>query len=439
VKRQSPALVYLVGVHLVMGAVTLPMLLSRWGWLLLAELLLVVSLLVGVRLTRGLDHTLEVIASGVQFLRDGDFTARLRPSGRPQLDQLIGVYNQMADHLRDERTRLQEQHHFLAQILESSPSAIVVLDFEGGVELCNPAAERLLGLRAEACRGRRLSSLAASSTSPVARTLQTLTVGETRVVPLSDGRRLKCRHGTFLDRGFARAFFTIEELTEELRQAEKAAYEKLIRMMSHEVNNSVGAAGSLLHSCLNYRALLPEEQGEDLETALRVVISRTEQLGGLMRSFAEVVRLPAAQLRPSDPLELLRRVALLLRAECDRRGVAWKWEIEQTVGLVSLDPVQMEQVLMNIAKNAMEAIVGAGTITVRVGRREQRPFIVIEDTGPGIVPEASAHLFTPFFTTKDGGQGIGLMLIQQILVQHRFDYTLESPPGGPTRFTIVMR
>jgi two-component system, NtrC family, nitrogen regulation sensor histidine kinase NtrY len=439
VKRSPPALAYLVVIHVVMGAVILPMQLGRWGWLLLAELLLVVSLLVGVRLTRGLDHTLEVIASGVQFLREGDFTARLRPSGRPQLDQLIGVYNQMVDHLRDERTRLQEQHHFLAQILESSPSAVVVLDFEGGIDLCNPAAERLLGLRAEACRGRRLSSLAASFPSPVAETLQTLAVGETRVMPLSDGRRLKCRHGTFQDRGFARAFFTIEELTEELRQAEKAAYEKLIRMMSHEVNNSVGATGSLLHSCLNYRALLPEEQGQDLETALRVVITRIEQLGSLMRSFAEVVRLPAAQLRPCDPQELLRRVALLLRAECDRRGVAWKWEIEQPAGLVSLDPVQMEQVLMNIAKNAMEAIVGTGTITVRIGRREQRPFIAIEDTGPGIMPEARAHLFTPFFSTKDGGQGIGLMLIQQILVQHRFDYTLEGPPGGPTRFTIVLR
>ena len=101
-------------------------------------------------------------------------------------------------------------------------------------------------------------------------------------------------------------------------------------MMSHEVNNSVGATGSLLHSCLNYRPLLPEEQGRDLEAALRVVITRTEQLGGLMRSFADVVRLPPPQPRPTDLEALLRRVAVLLRAECERRQVAWTWAIEES-------------------------------------------------------------------------------------------------------------
>ena len=209
-------------------------------------------------------------------------------------------------------------------------------------------------------------------------------------------------------------------------------------MMSHEVNNSVGATGSLLHSCLTYRPLLPEEQGRDLEAALRVVITRTEQLGGLMRSFAEVVRLPPPQRRPTDLEELLRRVAVLLRAECERRQVTWTWAIEEPPGPIDLDPAQLEQVFVNIAKNALEAIDRTGTLTVRLGRRGTRPCATIEDTGPGIPPEARAHLFTPFFTTKDTGQGIGLMLIQQILEQHHFDYSLESPPGGPTRFSILM-
>jgi two-component system nitrogen regulation sensor histidine kinase NtrY len=260
------------------------------------------------------------------------------------------------------------------------------------------------------------------------------------VVPLPDGRRLKCRRGAFLDRGFPRGFFLIEELTDELRQAEKAAYEKLIRMMSHEVNNSVGATGSLLHSCLTFAPLLPEEQARDLESALRVVIGRTEQLGGLMRSFADVVRLPPPQRRPTDVEALLRGVAVLLRAECERRRVTWTWAIEEQLpGPIDLDPVQLEQVFVNVAKNALEAIGDAGTLTVRLGRRGPRPFAAIEDTGPGIPPEARPHLFTPFFTTKETGQGIGLMLIQQILDQHHFDYALESPPTGPTRFTIVFR
>ena len=169
-----------------------------------------------------------------------------------------------------------------------------------------------------------------------------------------------------------------------------------------------------------------------------MVISRTEQLGGLMRSFADVVRLPPPQLRPTDPQEVLARVAVLLRAECERRRVTWTWAPEAPPpGAIALDPVQMEQVFVNIAKNALEAIGQDGTLTVRFGRRADRPFVALEDSGPGIPPEARAQLFTPFFTTKDTGQGIGLMLIQQILDQHHFDYTLESPPGGPTRFTVV--
>jgi two-component system, NtrC family, nitrogen regulation sensor histidine kinase NtrY len=424
---------YVAVVNVAAAAVALPFVVTHRPWLLVAEALVALSLFWGLRLVRRLFRTLETIEQGAQFLHEGDFSSRLRETKQPELDRLVGVYNQMVDHLREERTRLAEQHHFLGQILEQSPSAIVVLDFDGAIELCNPAAERLLEVAAH--RGSRLSALV----SPLAPALASLPPGETRVLSLPDGRRLKCRRGTFQDRGFARTFFMIDELTEELRQAEKAAYEKLIRMMSHEVNNSVGATGSLLHSCLNYAPLLPSEQGRDLETALRVVIGRTAQLGTLMRSFAEVVRLPPAQPRPCDLEELLRGVALLMRGECERRRIDWRWAIDEPLGLIPLDPLQMEQVLVNIVKNAMEAIGQDGTITARLGRRGGRPFLAIEDSGPGIPPEARAHLFTPFFTTKDTGQGIGLMLIQQVLVQHRFDYTLESPPGGPTRFTVLFR
>jgi signal transduction histidine kinase len=434
VKLQGRFVLYLLAVHVAAAAVASPFLLARPIHVLAAEAVLLTSLLIGLRLVRGLFRTLAVIQDGAAFLQEGDFTARLRAPGQPELDRLVGVYNQMVDHLREERARLQEQHHFLAQVLEQSPSAIVVLDFDGAVSLCNPAAHRLLAGGASVL-GRRLVDLPPEANT-LARALASLATGETRVLPLPDGRRLKCRRGAFLDRGFTRGFFLIEELTEELRQAEKAAYEKLIRVMSHEVNNSVGATGSLLHSCLNYRPLLPEEQGRDLEDALRVVIARTEQLGALMRSFAEVVRLPPPHLRRTNVEEVLRAVALLLRPESERRQVTWAWSIEAALAPVDLDPAQLEQVFLNIAKNALEAIGEAGTITVRIGRRSNRAFVAIDDTGPGIPAEASAQLFTPFFTTKETGQGIGLMLIQQVLEQHHFDYTLESPPGGPTSFTI---
>ena len=105
---------------------------------------------------------------------------------------------------------------------------------------------------------------------------------------------------------------------------------------------------------------------------------------------------------------------------------------------MALDRAQMEQALVNVCKNALEAIGQDGTITVRLGRKDGRPFLVVEDTGPGLSPEARANLFTPFFSTKDNGQGIGLTLVQEVLSQHRFDFALESRPGGPTQFTIFL-
>jgi signal transduction histidine kinase len=230
----------------------------------------------------------------------------------------------------------------------------------------------------------------------------------------------------------------MEELTEELRQSEKAAYEKLIRLMSHEVNNSVASANSLLHSCLNYKDQLQLEDRSDYEAALAVVIARTEQLNAFMKSFADVVRLPKPQLQPCDVREMLESISLLMRAESSQREIEWKWELKAELDAVPMDRGQMEQVFLNIVKNAIEAIGARGTITVRSGLRGGRRFVEIEDTGCGISPQVRANLFTPFFSTKEHGQGIGLTLIEEILDQHRFEFALEGPPGGPTRFTIQL-
>ncbi len=142
--------------------------------------------------------------------------------------------------------------------------------------------------------GRRLESL----TSPLGKALADLAPGDAQLVGMLGARRVKCHHGTFIDRGFPRSFLLIEELTEELRQFERAAYEKLIRVMSHEVNNTVAASNSLLHSSLAYAGELAPGNRDDFEQAIGIVIERTEQLGSFMRRFADVFRLPPPLTRP---------------------------------------------------------------------------------------------------------------------------------------------
>jgi signal transduction histidine kinase len=298
--------------------------------------------------------------------------------------------------------------------------------------MTNPSAAQMMLLASGQLLGKRLSELH----TPFAEMLGRLHVGEAQVIPLQGRRRVKCRKSQFLDGGFYRSFILMEELTEELRRSEKSAYEKLIRMMSHEVNNSIGAVSSLLHSCLNYKDQLQAADRHDYEKALRVAIARTSHLSAFMKSFAEVVRLPAPNRQLHDLMPILQEIALLFRAESLKKGILWKWEHEEELKSVAIDKNQMEQAFVNIFKNAMEAIGAEGIITVRTGRKMEKSFVIVEDTGCGLTPEVRAQLFTPFFSTKENGQGLGLTLVQEILSQHGFEFSLEGKPGGPTQFAI---
>ena len=432
---RARAVAYLVVLHLLFAGVGLYLFVDNPFWLLAVESVFAVSLLVGVRLSREMYRQLGLATEGLRLIRDEEFTSRFLAVGQPEIDELIGVYNRMVDHLRGERVRLAEQHQFLSQVLHVSPSGVVILDFDQNISSLNPAAERLLDRPAATAVGRRLDALE----SPLADALSALPPGDARVVGLLGARRVKCHHGTFVDRGFARSFLLVEELTEELRQYERAAYEKLIRVMSHEVNNTVTASNSLLQSSLAYAGELGAANRHDFEQAIGIVIERTEQLSAFMRRFADVFRLPPPMLHPCDLVAMLQDLARLLGARRDAAHVRWEWRLDEPSLIVAMDRGQMQQALLNILKNAIEAIDGEGTITVHLTSAAAHRALVIEDTGPGIAGEAQSNLFTPFFSTKPHGQGIGLTLVQEVLTGHGFGYSLERTPHGTTRFTIVLQ
>jgi nitrogen fixation/metabolism regulation signal transduction histidine kinase len=350
------------------------------------------------------------------------------------MDKLITVYNKMIDHLREERTRLQEQHYFMDKILKASPSGIMTFDFDENIAMINPSAETILQAHGENLVGKKLVNLH----TPFAEALYRLKVGESQVIPLQGRRRVKCQKSQYLDHGFARSFMLMEELTEELRRSEKVVYEKLICMMSHEVNNSIGAVNSLLHSFLNYKNQLRDDDRKDYETALQVAIARTDHLNAFMRSFADVVRLPLPKRQPCDLQELLESISLLMSGESQKRGIVWKWMIEEPLEPILMDKNQMEQVFVNIFKNALEAIGENGTITVRLGKSGKR---MGDDRRHRPRPHAGnpRQSVYAFFSTKENGQGIGLTMIQEILSQHRFEFcsivSLSTPRS--LRFILV--
>lgn len=421
-------LAYLVVLHVVLAATLWVWLRDTPWWLLAAEVGLLLSIGAGSWLVGRLVLASTLIAESAVLLEESDYTTRFRPTGQEEIDRLIDVYNRMVDALRTERVRVREQHHFLQRVLEVSPSGVVILDHDGRVDMLNPAAMRLLG-------DVRSGDVAARSATALGDVLARLEREASAVLTLAGARRVKVHRGSFMDRGFSRTFVLVEELTDELRQAEKAAYEKLIRMLSHEVNNSVAASNSLLTSSIALAEGLPSDSRTDLQGALQVVIARTARLGAFMKAFADVVRLPEPSRTPCDIAELLRQMQRLMSAEAEQRGIEWALELAP-LPPVQFDRAMMEQALVNVLKNAMEAIGAGGRMTLRTGIRDGRPFLQVEDTGPGLDPEVRAHLLTPFFSTKESGQGIGLTLVAEILTRHGFAFALDSDEGGPTTFTI---
>lgn len=288
-------------------------------------------------------------------------------------------------------------------------------DFDGGIERMNPAAERLM-------------------TPEVRARLAELERGESRMIAHAGARRMRISRTAFRDRGFEKSFFLLEELTEELRLSEKAAYEKLIRVMSHEVNNSVGAVRSLLESALRYAPQVGDSDRPDFVSALSIASARVDSLNRFMGAFADVVRIPPPQRNPVSPAAIVERVATLLRPECEQRSISLELApVDRT--RYALDEHQIEQVVLNIFRNAIDAIGREGALSARF----DDGVLTVADSGPGIADAVREQLFTPFFTTRRDGHGLGLTIVQEILSNHGFPFSLTNREGGGAEFRVEVK
>jgi len=422
-------LLYLGAIHIGLAVLAVANIRDRAWLLLVLEVAIAISMLLGAYLVQRVLLPVELVQSGAELIGEADFTTRLLAVGEQGTDRLIDVYNRMIDRLREERLRHEEQNLFLDRVLAASPAGVVTLDFEGRIAQANPAAERILGSRALA--GLMLRDLE----SPVALAMNALE-GSASHVAAAGARRWKVSRTEFYDRGHPRAVFVLEELTDELRASERAAYEKLIRMVTHEVHNSVGAVGSLLDSLGNYGPQLRPEDRADFAQALTVAGARLQHLRAFIGGFAEVVRLPSPDLRPVALAPLIEDLLALLKPQMEARRIACRWERKEAVPDVQADKNQIEQVLVNVLKNAMEAVGAEGRIGVQLWREDGHVQLAVRDSGPGIAPEARERLFTPFFSTKRDGLGLGLTLVAEVLAQHRCTFDLKDAEGGGAEFRV---
>ena len=353
----------------------------------------------------------DTLIGGIELVRDLDLTTRLAPSGQHETDIIVRTFNDLLNRLRSEHLKLEEQYTFLNLLIEASPMGVIQCDLDGNVTTMNPAAREML--------------------SPsVQEAIRALPLGETTTVRLPGEPQLfRISHQSFPDRGYQHPFFLIESLTSEVRLAEKAAYERVIRMIAHEVNNSVAGIINLMD---NGQLIIDNESGAS---------ERLAALSAFVTRFAEVVKIPQPQLQLCDLSEEVEACRPFLETLCTQANVKIDFRLTDEAIPVHLDTVLFQQVLINIVKNAIESEelrmkneeFANATITVTT-----TPFkLVVTDNGHGIPPSVATHLFTPFFSTKPQGQGLGLLLIRDILTSHHCTFSLLTDPEDHlTRFTI---
>lgn len=415
-------LIYIIVVHLALIVLTWLVLQENKIGFIVSELFILGSALVAYRIYVAFRQPSEFITAGVEAIRDKDFTVKFVPTGNEEIDGLITVYNLMIDQLRQERTKQAEQRFFLDKLVEAAPIAILIFDYDDRIASINPRASELLSVQADRVIGKPLAELGYSLLTQMA----DIADGQSRIMKPSGLETYKVIRSNFIDRGFRRSFLIIEELTPEILATEKKAYSKVIRMMAHEVNNSIGAVNSILSIT---ESEIPES---DLKQAVRVAIDRNDRLNRFMRRFADVVRLPLPNLVTTDMTTLVQDVIRLMQPQAEAVNVALTVAPSTTSITKTIDVAQLEQVLVNVIKNAIEACSPGQSVEVVLTTYQ----LLVRNNGEPIPEEIALSLFNPFFSTRPSGQGIGLTLTREILLNHNFTFSLQTEANGWTVFAI---
>ncbi|HLV94699.1 MAG TPA: ATP-binding protein [Candidatus Acidoferrales bacterium] len=374
---------------------------------------------------------LRTVSNLLAALREGDFSIRARGANRGDvLGEVLREVNALGETLRQQRLGALEATALLRKVMEEIDVAVFAFDGLGRLRIVNRAGERVLNGRAEALVGHTAAELG----------LADCMAGETpRIVqaafPGKTGR-WEIHRGSFREAGLPNQVLLISDLSRALRDEERQAWQRLIRVLGHELNNSLAPIKSVaenLGGMLGRKERAPDWQ-EDMRAGLNVIAARTDGLARFMNAYARLAKLPPPAFRIVEVGACVRRVV----------GLERRLEVQLEMGpevQIEADPDQLEQVLINLLHNAVDASLETGG-GVRVGWAHTNGYIEVwvDDEGPGI--PNSANLFVPFFTTKPSGSGIGLVLSRQIAEAHGGSLVLEnraSHRGAEARLRLPTR
>ena len=418
------ALVYLV------AAAALAVVLAHWlrpVWSALLAVAMLAPLLVHhVRRTFApMNALFRALAGSVASYHDGDFSFGLAWEGRDELGELVASHNALGEALREQRIALVQRELLLDTMLQNTPVAMILVDPARRVVHANIAARKLLG-DGHRLEGQAFEALLANTPDAVR---DAFARGGDGMFSLGQDDTEEIYHLSrrgFRLNGRRHELVMLRQLTAELRRQEVQTWKKVIRVISHELNNSLAPIASLAHSGAE---LLRRGQHERLPTALATIEERARHLEGFIRDYARFAKLPAPRLQP---------VAWKRFVEQLRSQVEFRVEGALDDRIARLDQAQLEQALLNLLKNAHESGSSPGDVALAVRRAGEGWRIDVLDRGTGMNDAVLANALLPFYSTKRHGTGLGLALTREIAEAHGGRIALLNREGGGLCVSLVI-
>ena len=376
------------------------------------------------RMTAASDRTVSQFIDGL-FAEGYD-----RPGRKPGSGRLGATIDRALDGLSKVRAERERRLDYLGALIDTVAASVLVVGAGGRVEFANRAARQRLGEAA------KLSELAALGLDAAAR-LADAPLGSRRMITLADGQRALASVGAFASADGPRRLIALQGLARDLDAVEQEAWRDLTRILAHEMMNSLTPICSLAESLT---ALGPDRDQAVVGEAVEMIARRSAGLMHFVERYRRLAELPTPECVKIEAAALLAGPDALMRGLAADRGVGWESAAPPADLALMADPELVEQAVLNLLKNALEAVAGrpGGRVRLTCGRENGLVSICVIDNGPGLTPAQAEAVFTPFFTAKPGGSGIGLSLARQVALAHggRLEHAPAARGGATFRLLL---